>query len=156
MASIPSFNFMNSVAQSYNQVASSIRNDLQDYRSHPGQVFMPEMPKSQPPLRRDKDNAFLPYDSRLLPDNFQYLSDNSEEEGKGVGGKIDEPYFRTSYPMMVRHQDMYPQRSSSLLFQTNTENGGGMNRLNMAPPRSHDTIMENQYRKIDFPHNNQY
>lgn len=156
MASMPSFNFMNTVASGYGQMNHSLRNDMPDFRQPASQVFMPEMPKSQPPLRRDRDNGLHPFDTRILNDNFQYHSDNSDEEGKGVGGKIEDSLFRPAFSVMVRHQDMYPPRSSSLLFQTNTENGGGINRLNMAAPRGHETMFDGHYRKMDFQHNNQY
>lgn len=90
-----------------------------------------------------------------MNENFQFNSDNSDEEAKGMNSKVEEPYFQSSFTQMPRPQEVH-HRPSTFTFPTNNDWNGGMNRFSMGLQRSHDNIMENQYRKFDFPHNNKY
>mmetsp|Transcript_39092 Transcript_39092/g.38718 ORF Transcript_39092/g.38718 Transcript_39092/m.38718 type:complete len:179 (-) Transcript_39092:15-551(-) len=156
MMQMPTFGFTNTFSSNYNRIGHSsqtMRESIPESRSQTNQLFMSEMMKPQPSFGRDRDQGFQLFESRTINDNFHYHSDISEEDAKGMDNKIEEPSF---VPFFPRQTEVTPSRFSSFNFQTSTEMGGGMNRLNMGPPRGHDSMMENQYPKIDFSHNNKF
>lgn len=156
MMQMPTFGFTNTFTSSYNRLGPSthsMRESIPEFRPQTNQLFMSDMTKTQPSLRRERDQGFQLFDNRMMNENFHYHSDNSEEDAKGPVSKFEEPSF---VPFMPRQPEMPPSRLSSFSFHPSNEIGSGMNRLNMGPLRNHDNMMENQYRKLDFSHNNKF
>lgn len=149
---------MSGVNSSFSQMSHSMRTDMQDFRPQAAPLFMSDMPKPQPPLRRERDQGLPLFDNRMMNDNFHYHSDNSEEENKhGSGNKAEDQYSRNMFPVMMRPPEVTQSRPSLFTFQTNSEMATGIPRLNMGPPTKRpENHLENQYRKMDFSHNNQF
>lgn len=109
----------------YNLLGHQIRMDQNDYQYQPHRPYNRMADFGQKPIKVER--GMLPVaDNTNLSRKFEYNSDNSEEENKGMGFRMDDRFFPPYSNIMMK--DMAPIKQN-FLPDTNAIN----NRI-MRPP----------------------
>lgn len=119
-----SFNYIEPMRQPSNFLNSMMKIDRNDFRFSNMNNF-----NRMTPIRQDTNrlgNEMIPIDTRHFNQNFDYLSDNTDEEEKG-GLKINEDLFMRPYSSIMRPKEPMQMMVNSVLLDSN-DSGNRQNR----------------------------